>query len=88
MLIEALQSEEIETLVQLEHTLMTSPWSKEDFEYELLENPFAHIFVLKKEMEIIGYVDLWVMYEQAQIASIGIKKEEQSQESPCNSLKA
>ena len=71
--------EEIETLVQLEHTLMTSPWSKEDFEYELLENPFAHIFVLKKEMEIIGYVDLWVMYEQAQIASIGIKKEEQSQ---------
>lgn len=79
MLIEALQSEEIETLVQLEHTLMTSPWSKEDFEYELLENPFAHIFVLKKEMEIIGYVDLWVMYEQAQIASIGIKKEEQSQ---------
>ena len=49
MFIEALQSEEIETLVQLEHTLMTSPWSKEDFEYELLENPFAHVFVLKKD---------------------------------------
>lgn len=79
MFIEKLAENDLETIVQLEYNVMPSPWTRQDFEYELFQNPFAYLFVLKKDKQILGYIDIWVMYEQAQIASIAVDKTYQSQ---------
>lgn len=51
MFIEKLAENDLETIVQLEYNVMPSPWTRQDFEYELFQNPFAYLFVLKKDTQ-------------------------------------
>lgn len=71
---------DIPFLVELEKNLFpTNPWNDEQFYYEIEKNPFAMIFIDERNDEIVGYVDLWIQYEQAQIANIAVKKDRQSE---------
>lgn len=79
MFIEPLKKEDLKEITDIEESLMETPWRLEDFDYELNQNPFAYLFVLKDQQQILGYVDLWIMYEQAQISTIGVRRDKQSQ---------
>ena len=70
---------DLEEILKLEKELFTSPWPKSEYEYELKENPYANLYVLEEDGEIVGYYDYWILYEQAQIATIGVKKAKQRQ---------
>lgn len=59
----------------LEHELFTSAWSKDDYIYELHDNPYGNYFVYEEDNNIIGYVGVWIIFEQAQITTIGVDKE-------------
>ena len=75
-MIRKVTSEDINELEKIEKSLfIESPWPREQFEYEIEENPFANLYVYQMGNEIIGYIDYWIVYEQAQIASLGIRKE-------------
>ncbi len=52
-----------------------SPWPQKEFLYELNENPFAILSVYEEDGRILGYIDLWIMYDQAQIANIAVASE-------------
>lgn len=77
MLIREMNVDDVERIVELEYQLFTSTWSRDDFLYELLENHFSHNFVLEDNNKIIGYVGIWIMYEQSQITTIGIDSDYQ-----------
>ena len=47
-------------------------WNIEQFRYELLENPFSNLLVFEENQMIIGYIDWWITYEQAQLANIAV----------------
>ena len=47
-------------------------WTLEQFRYELLENPFSNLLVFEENQMIIGYIDWWITYEQAQLANIAV----------------
>lgn len=79
MLIRAMDINDLEDVVALEHKLFSSPWSVKDFMYELFENEFSHNYVLEDHQQIIGYIGLWVMYEQSQITTFGIAPSFQGQ---------
>ena len=72
MQIREMEIVDLPRIVELENQLFTSPWSYHDFAYEILENEFSFHFVLEDHHMIIGYISLWMMYEQSQILSIGI----------------
>ena len=72
MLIRAMDLDDLDRIVELEHILFTSAWNKSDFIYELLENQFSFNYVLEENDQIIGYVGVWLMYEQSQITPIGV----------------
>lgn len=75
MLIRQMELRDVDTVVELEHDLFTSPWSKEDFYYELEKNDFATILVIEAGQEIAGYIGMWALGDQSQITTLGIKKE-------------
>lgn len=77
MSIRSMTIQDIDSILQLEKQLFTSQWKEEDFIYEIETNPFSYLYVLIKEEMIIGYAGLWISYEQAEITTIGIKKEYQ-----------
>ncbi len=68
--------DDIEYLELVEKDLFSSPWSKDDFIYEIKANPFAHLYVIE-DTQMIGYIDFWIMYEQATLANIGVRREYQ-----------
>ncbi|MFR7590580.1 MAG: ribosomal protein S18-alanine N-acetyltransferase [Longibaculum sp.] len=72
MLIRAMDINDVERVVELENILFTSSWNASDFMYEILENQFSYNFVLEEDECIVGYVGVWIMYEQSQITTIGI----------------
>ena len=78
MLLRAMAVNDLDQIIVLEHQLFSSPWSKEDYLYELSSNPYAKYYVLEDD-KIIGYVGMWITYETAQITTIGIAKERQGQ---------
>ena len=54
-------------------------WTLEQFRYELLENPFSNLLVFEENQMIIGYIDWWITYEQAQLANIAVDPSSQKQ---------
>ena len=56
MLIRAMDINDLERIVELEHILFTSTWDVSDFMYEILENQFSYNFVLEVDEQIVGYV--------------------------------
>src|SRR5690625_3465904 len=70
-----MELEDVPDVMKIDLGAFPSPWTKEIYEQELLRNDFAHYFVLETEAgEIIGYVGLWIIFEDAQITNIVVHK--------------
>ena len=74
-MIQKMEVNDLEHIVELEQQCFTSPWSKDDFLYELNENPFGYYVVLKEQDQITAYLGLWMDEERAQITTIGVDPE-------------
>lgn len=68
---------DISQVIKIEKTLFTPGWSEKHFLAELNENIFANLFVFEVNNEIYGYVGFWLLFETAQITTLGIKKDYQ-----------
>ncbi len=71
-MIRVMTQQDMEWVMAIEAEQFTSPWPAKEFQYELNENPFAHLLVDEREGTIVGYADWWLMYEQAQIANLAV----------------
>ncbi|MFQ8706866.1 MAG: ribosomal protein S18-alanine N-acetyltransferase [Thomasclavelia sp.] len=74
MLIRRMDWSDIDMIVALEHELFSSPWDRDAFEYELGKNAFSSILVLEENGEILGYIGMWLLGDQTQITTLGVKK--------------
>jgi ribosomal-protein-alanine N-acetyltransferase len=68
---------DVPALMKIEQELFASPWPESEFLYEFRENPFSTFYIYEKDGVIAGFADLWITYEQAQIANIGVAKKYQ-----------
>ena len=70
-----------EPLEDLQGSINTYPDSfkseSDDFLYELNENPFSKMFVWEDNDEIVGYMGLWIIFEQAQLTNLAVNKKYQ-----------
>ena len=74
-----MEAGDLEEVAELEKILFTSYWKKSDFEYELQQNPYAVLKVIEIDGKIAAYCDRWILFDQAQIATIGVAEEYQHQ---------
>lgn len=69
---------DIDEVMEIEEVSFSDAWNYDHFVYEILFNPYASIWVLEnEESEIVGFADLWIMFERAEIANIAIRKDQQ-----------
>lgn len=64
-------------VLELEEQLFTSTWKMDDFLYEMNENPFSQMFVWEENSEIVGYIGIWIIFEQAQLTNLAVNKKYQ-----------
>lgn len=63
---------DLDAVCRLETLSFSEPWSKESFAFELNGNPYSHPVVLEEEGRLAGYAVIWLLFEQAQLASIAV----------------
>ena len=73
--IRAMQVDDVPSVFDIEReSFNDSSWTIDAFYHELNENNFAKYFVVIFQEEIIGYLGLWIVIDQAQITTITIKE--------------
>ena len=74
--IRAMQVDDVPSVFDIERdSFNDSSWTIDAFYHELNENNFAKYFVIVFKNEIIGYLGLWMVIDQAQITTIAIHKD-------------
>jgi len=68
--------EDLPEILILEKALFSSPWSVENYRFEILENPYAH-YVVEEEQGIRGYLGLWLNEDALQITTLGVASDHQ-----------
>lgn len=70
--IREMYEDDISAVLAVDHASFSAPWSKEIYEQEINHNKYAYYFVIEESGEIIGYVGLWIIQEDAQITNIAL----------------
>ena len=61
-------------LYLLEKEVFTSPWTLEQFERELKDNEFAKTYVIYEGETLVGYINYWIIFDQATINKVCIRE--------------
>ena len=72
MTIRPMTNEDLDKVLLIEAESFKLPWTKDHFHYELHDNPYAFLFVAVQDGELLGFIDYWIMFEQATINQIAV----------------
>ena len=75
MIVRGMNVNDLEEIVKIEKEIYKTPWTMNQYKYELEENEFSYLFVLENDGVIIGYYGFWVMFENVDITKVSIRKE-------------
>lgn len=75
MIVRSMEVKDLNEIIKIEKDLYKVPWNENQYKYELEENEFSYLFVLENEGVIVGYYGFWVMFENADITKVSIRKE-------------
>ena len=70
--IRPMKFEDIDQVDEINRLSFSNPWSRESFERELSSNRIAHYFVATYENKVVGFVGLWIIFQEAQITTIAV----------------
>lgn len=65
-------SNDIDSLMEIENTCFINPWSKEDLIREISENIYANFLLAEIDGVIAGFIDCWFTFESGTICQIGV----------------
>ena len=64
--------DDIENVVIVENNCFTTPWSKDSFLREIVENDIALYLVAKIENVAVGYVGVWRIQNEGHITNVAV----------------
>lgn len=74
-MIRKMSIEDLDRIDEIEKESFSSVYKKEQYEYELEDNPCAKLFVLEDENEIVGFIDYWITFDSCQLTKLAIANE-------------
>ncbi|RDW20038.1 ribosomal-protein-alanine N-acetyltransferase [Oceanobacillus arenosus] len=75
VLIRKMEINDVEHVVEVEKASFATPWTTDIFYQEIVDNNFAHYFVIEVNARIVGYAGTWIVIDDAQITNIAIMPE-------------
>ncbi|MEN1969468.1 ribosomal protein S18-alanine N-acetyltransferase [Lentibacillus sp. N15] len=75
LVIRRMEEKDIDGVTKVEKASFAVPWPRDIFQQEIVDNQFAHYFVVLVDQKIVGYAGLWVVADDAQITNIAILPE-------------
>src|SRR5574341_1971374 len=73
-LITSMSLEDIPAVLEIENASFPTPWSESAFRYELLENPYASLFVArtKERSAVVAFASVWIVDQEMKINNIAV----------------
>ncbi len=72
VLVEPMRLEDIPEVLEIERQSFSTPWPKDAYRRELLENRTACYLVARENGAVVGYAGMWVVSEEAHITTIAV----------------
>ncbi len=86
-MIRKIEENDLEVVFRIEKELfLEDAWNKNMFLDEMNQNPFSNIYIYETNGEIVGYFDLLISYENAEIANIGVSTKYQNRGIACEMM--
>jgi ribosomal-protein-alanine N-acetyltransferase len=70
---DAMTEGDLDAVLTIEREAFVTPWTRENFRFELETNPFARNLVLREGLEVLGYACVWVVGAELKINNIAIR---------------
>lgn len=68
--------EDLDEVLEVEHSAFTTPWSRRAFVGELTQNNYAVYLVVKRGRRTIAYGGMWAVLGEAHITNVAVRPEE------------
>ncbi|MDD3652641.1 MAG: ribosomal protein S18-alanine N-acetyltransferase [Desulfotomaculaceae bacterium] len=61
----------LDQVIEIERVSYTTPWSRQVF-FSEIQNKFAHYIVALSDEQVVGYIGMWIIFDDAQITNIAV----------------
>ena len=75
--VEPMQLDDIPAIQEIEKEIFLTPWPRNAYRREIVQNRLAIYLVLRAGDEIAGYAGLWKMRDEAHVTTVGVRKVDQ-----------
>jgi ribosomal-protein-alanine N-acetyltransferase len=75
--IEEMVLDDVPAVQEIEREIFLTPWPRNAYRRELLQNKMASYVVLRDRDEIVGYAGLWKMHDEAHVTTVGVRRKDQ-----------
>lgn len=72
---EEMTDADLSDVLSIERDAFPTPWSRENFRFELHSNPFARNRVVRENGELIAYACLWIVGPELKINNIAVRRD-------------
>ena len=76
-LIEPMRLEDIPAVQAIEREIFLTPWPRNAYRREIVQNRMASYMVIRDGDEVVGYAGLWKMHDEAHVTTVGVRKRDQ-----------
>ena len=73
--IRKMKIDDLDEVMQIEKESFSMPWNRWMFERELEDTNRAYFLVAKNSDEILGYVGFWLVFDEAHVVTIAVRKD-------------
>ncbi len=70
---EEMRLEHLDQVLEIEKASFPTPWSRDAFKGEILQNDFAHYIVAVYDSAVIGYGGMWIILDEAHITNVAVR---------------
>ena len=75
--IEEMTLDDIPAVQEIEREIFLTPWPRNAYRRELVQNKMASYIVIRDSDEIVGYAGLWKMHDEAHVTTVGVRRGDQ-----------
>jgi ribosomal-protein-alanine N-acetyltransferase len=69
-LVRRMAADDLAAVAEIDRLSFSAPWSLDSYRYELLENPYAYIWVAEWNAKIVGLMVAWLIVDELHIGTI------------------
>jgi len=67
--------DDLDRVMEIENVSFTSPWPREDMEYEITQNRAARYYVLEEDGVVQAYAGVWFLLGEGHVTSVAVHPE-------------